>query len=241
MASMIDGRVHEVDGCTLRLDAGARWDFADQHAAAIAAHWERRRTANPALFNGRVLVCLSHSLASGQFSANLARTDFASFLYWRDHGEPDSSVRDVFGAALVHSSDQAFLLGRAGAHTINAGRYYLPAGFIDPSDIAADGSIDISSSIARELREEAGLGPPDVQQIAGYKLVFCAQMIAVVGQYKAAKTAAALSTDVSAFIARDPEPELDAVILAKSRADLAGLTLPDYMKVLSDHLFAPRA
>lgn len=240
MAIGTNGQVHDVEDCALRLLADARWDFADQQASAIADYWSRRRADNPALFNGAVMVCQRHALAGGCFTADLVRTDFASFLFWREHGHPDRSVRDVFGSALVRSRDGAILLGRAGAHTINAGRYYLPAGFIDQSDVRADGAIDIAGSIARELREEAGLGPPGVHRTPGFRIVFSGPMTAIVAPYEAALTATELRNDVLAHIASDPAPELDGVILARSSSDLAGLALTDYMQVLASHLFGPQ-
>ena len=87
------------------------------------------------------------------------RTDYATFLYWRDHRRDGSAVH-ITGSSLPVTADGALLAARMAAHTSNAGKLYFPAGSLDPADMAGD-RIDITANIRRELAEETGLAPPE--------------------------------------------------------------------------------
>ena len=132
---------------------------------AGAPRGDRRAFRRPgaeksALWNGRVLLGRNPVFEGERLSASYFETDFASFLAWRDWGFPDNSVFNGFGMGALLSSDGAFALGEMGQHTANAGRIYFPSGTPDLDDVR-DGAVDISGSVARELKEETGLAPAD--------------------------------------------------------------------------------
>ena len=166
-ASQAEGTVVFVQHCALELSRKP-WDFASDNATAIDDHWNRRRRSNPAFFNGVVHVLEAGTIVNGTFHATFKRTDFKSFLYWRETGYPDAAAHDAFGSALVVSREGHVVLGRQRAGNINAGIAYLPGGFIDQRDVANDGTIDIAASIRRELTEETGLTEPDVVEQSGF-------------------------------------------------------------------------
>ena len=62
------------------------WPFADQRRDEIAAHFDALRRANPALWNGRVLMLHQHAIGSPVFHGAYFETDFASMLAWRRVG-----------------------------------------------------------------------------------------------------------------------------------------------------------
>ena len=64
------------------------WPFADGNRAAIDAHFAAKQKANPALWNGRVLLAHEHGVTDGVCRGAFLETDFASFSAWRDWGRP---------------------------------------------------------------------------------------------------------------------------------------------------------
>lgn len=104
-------RTISIAKCVLGLSSEP-WDFSRQNAEAIDAHWERTQVERPKLFNGIVHVLGSWRVEGRTLSGTFLRTDFKSFLYWRETGFPDAGVKDAFGTSLVRSADGAVLLGR---------------------------------------------------------------------------------------------------------------------------------
>ena len=88
---------------------------------------------------------------------SLFKTRFSRFLVWRDLGWPDKSIYNCFSMPAVRARDGAYLLGEMGPSHSFAGQLYFPCGTPDPSDIVADGCVDLDGSLVRELAEETGL------------------------------------------------------------------------------------
>lgn len=156
--------VTEVSDVSIQV-ADAPWPFAEAHRAAIARHWQVRSVENPAMFNGRILILTDWALDTCAFRATAIEVDFADFLYWREHGRPDRTVRHVFGAAALMLSDGGLVTALASAGTINHGQLHFPGGFIDPDDVVATPEgrfIDVPAQIRREMREEVGLAGSDL-------------------------------------------------------------------------------
>jgi hypothetical protein len=80
-----EGTSLRVSRCELALSAEP-WRYAERHRDAIAAYRQRVSTERPKLFDGCVHVLTSYALGNGTLSGTFARTDFKSFLYWREHG-----------------------------------------------------------------------------------------------------------------------------------------------------------
>jgi 8-oxo-dGTP pyrophosphatase MutT (NUDIX family) len=146
----------------------APWPLAMNDHAAIGAHFDRRRSGNPAFFDGRVFVLRQLRREPDAVAGTFSLERFSAFLYWRDGAGTDSTVLDGFATAVVRSAEGHVLAGRAAPNTLNAGRVYLPGGFIDARDRRPDGTIDIDASVARELSEETGLAVADLTRMPGY-------------------------------------------------------------------------
>ena len=208
------------------------WPFALERAAEIEAHWLQRSAENPKFFNGRLRMLSSYALAGDTLTGECLETDFKQFLYWRETGEPDAGVTDVFASALIWSSDGYLLLGRQTPGNINAGLTYLPGGFIDPRDVGGDGQIDIAASSEREVAEETGLGPDVLTRQPGFLLGFCGNQLSIAVEYCCALTADATRERARAHLAQDRDPELADVVLVRQHSDLAGVAMPAYAQLL---------
>lgn len=228
--------VVEVETCRLRAGDG-RWRFSDENAARIDAHWARRSAESSCFFNGVIHLLEDGGIGPGGYEGRLLRTDFKSYLYWRDTGFPEAGVRDAFGSALIRSAEGHVVLGRQREGNINAGLTYLPGGFIDPRDIGGDGIVDIDGSVARELAEETGLAiGTHLLPETGYLLTFSGPLVSVACRFSSPLGSAALGRLVSDHIAADRDAELAAPVIVRRREDLAGLSMPSYAHVLLDHL-----
>jgi 8-oxo-dGTP pyrophosphatase MutT (NUDIX family) len=195
------------------------WAFAHERRAEIDANFESLRRLKPAVWNGRVLLLHQHVLANRVFRGAYLETDFASFAAWRRLGRPAAAVCDCFGAAAIVAADGAFLLGVMGPHTANAGRIYFPCGTPDPNDIV-DGQIDLEFSVRRELAEETGLDVAEFAAEPGWTTVFDVPLIAQIKVLHSRDSAEALRARVHGYLARERQPELSDLRIARGPADL---------------------
>lgn len=223
--------VHRIDFCDLRL-SGAAWAYAHSNREAIERGWQSALYKNPAYFNGVVHLIDRLERDAHGISAGLLRTDFKSYLHWREAGYPEAGVLDGFGSALLIASDGAIVLGRQRAGNVNGGLAYLPGGFIDADDVLAEGRIDIAASIAREVCEETGLTPADLIAKSGFLLTETGAHVSFAIAYDAPENAASLKARIERHIAADPGSELIEAVIVRGAADLTGLAMPRYARVL---------
>ena len=224
-------RVVRVSACRLK-DDPSPWLWPQSRAHHIEAHWARRTAENPAFFNGAIYILRDCHIAGGLFEASFVRTDFKSFLYWREQGYPDAGVKDGFGAALIRSREGHVLLGRQSAGHINSGLAYLPGGFIDARDVAADGSIDIEASVWRELGEETGLERSDLVREPGFFVTFAGSLVSIAVPFQSPLDSHALQHRILAHIASEPNPELSSTEVVRTRSGIAGLKIAPYAQIL---------
>ncbi len=195
------------------------WAFAHERRAEIDGYFQSLQRAKPAVWNGRVLLLHEHALADGVFRGAYLETDYASFAAWRHWGRPAAAVCDCFGAAAIAAADGAFLLGVMGQQTANAGRIYFPCGTPDPGDIV-DGQIDLDFSVRRELKEETGLDVAEFNPEPGWTTVFDLPLIAHIKVLRSRDSAEALRARVRGHLARERQPELAGLRIARGPADL---------------------
>ncbi len=234
---MIEPSTVRVDHCRLTVSERA-WAFATDQAAAIDAHWTARCRTNPGFFNGVVLVLRTGDIVDDAFVGSFYKTDFKSFLYWKDHGFPEAHAYDGFGSVILRSREGHVFLGRQTAGNINSGLVYLPGGFIDHCDIAADGTVDIGASIARELGEETGLLATELAGRPGFLITRCGSQVSFAREFRSALPAADLRQLILDRIAAQTNPELADIVIARHVADLAGADVPPYTKLAVTHILA---
>jgi 8-oxo-dGTP pyrophosphatase MutT (NUDIX family) len=203
------------------------WAFAESRADEIARHWAERKAVLPRMFDGRILLLGRHEFLAREDGATILRgayfeTDFKAFLAWRDFGFPDASVCNCFAMAALQSSDGAFLLGEMGAHTANAGMVYFASGTPDHNDIFGM-RVDLFASVRRELREETGVSPDEVAFAAGWTIVHAPPRIACMKITRIDTTAASVKARVDAFLAADPDPELQRMHIVRSAQDIEAI------------------
>ncbi len=189
-------------------DAG--WDFAAKYRAEIGRHWQLVAAEKPALWNGEVLLCTEAEVRDGVFIATLVKSDYASFIAWRDWGRPDQSVRNCFGVPAVFSNDGALLIGVMSGWTLNAGKAYPPSGTLEPKDIGSDGTVDVAGSMRGELLEETGL---DLAEARAGEIVaiFEGPRLALARRYDFALSFAQMQARFARHQALEETPELAAI------------------------------
>jgi 8-oxo-dGTP pyrophosphatase MutT (NUDIX family) len=210
------------------------WGFAEERSAMIERHWEKRWRANPALYDGLVLLACGVSRAIGEDGARILRmsffkTRFSRFLVWRDLGWPDKSIYNCFSMPAVCARDGAYLLGEMGPRHSFAGQLYFPCGTPDPSDIVAGGRVDLAGSLARELAEETGLDAAEARAAANWTVVFDRQNVACIKRLDFDAPSQALAAKVRAFLASESAPELADAHMISSSAALSDARLPAFM------------
>jgi 8-oxo-dGTP pyrophosphatase MutT (NUDIX family) len=218
---------------SLRLSVtNAPWPLAIENAAAISSHFAHRQAANPSFYDGRVFVLRDVWCEGTGMKASLSLERFSSFLYWRDGKARDDATLDGFGSALVQSAEGHVLAIKASPGTLNAGRVYLPGGFIDARDLRADGVIDIEASIARELAEETGLDALSLHRRPGYLVGRHGRHCCFCIAYRATLGSEELRRTMLAGAERDTEREIADVIIVRNTADLARHDVIDHARLL---------
>jgi 8-oxo-dGTP pyrophosphatase MutT (NUDIX family) len=224
-----------------RLDlrfASRVWRFAKERRGDIDRHFAALRSNKPQLWNGRVLVLEQFEISGAVFRGTYIETDFASLLAWRDWGFPDGAVRNCFAMGALQGADGAFVLGVMGSHTANAGKVYFFGGTPDPDDVVGE-TVDLVGSVERELTEETGILPSEVDAEPGWYAIFDGGRIAMIKVLRARRPAARLREEIRGFLVRDRQPELADVRLVRGRDDFDPM-MPPFVITFFEHVWQPR-
>jgi 8-oxo-dGTP pyrophosphatase MutT (NUDIX family) len=227
--------IHRVSALDLAVEPWD-WPFAQTRRAEIETHFERLRREKPAMWNGRVLLGRNPVFSENRFGSSYFKTDFASFLAWRDWGFPDPAVFNGFGMGALRCADGAFVLGVMGQHTSNAGRVYFPSGTPDLDDIR-DGALDIPGSVERELEEETGLAPGDYRSDADWHCISTGTAVAMIRILHVDMTGDALRRRIEGNLAAQRTPELSAIHLVRGTHDLNS-AMPRFVTAFLEKQFA---
>ena len=227
--------IHIVTELTSRL-VEEPWPFADQNAAAIKAYWEQATAANPAMFNGKILMMPGVTITGEKAETRHIIGDFATMLYYLrvDHG--DHSMSNGFALAPIISAEGHVLLGRMARHTANAGMVYAPGGTPDLSDVFGE-RVDLLHSVTRELEEETGLRASDVRFDSRWVLIELGIRLALMKMVHSPLTAESLRDTIMANLAREARPELDDIVILRSTADIDPQTMPPFQRAFLDWYF----
>jgi hypothetical protein len=216
--------------------AARPWAFAAERRSEIDAHFAMLRRSNAALWNGRVLMLRDFAIADGVFRGAAFEADYASFIAWQDWRFPDRGVYDCFAMGVIRSSDGGVVLGVMGPHTANAGQIYCPCGTPDPSDVAG-ASVDFEGSVRREVAEETGLDISEFVAAPGWHAVIGGNLIVQIKCLQARETSDDLIKLVRAHLARERQPELSDVRIARSAADFVP-AMPPFVTAFLCHLWS---
>ncbi|GJD36584.1 NUDIX hydrolase [Methylobacterium aerolatum] len=204
------------------------WPWARDNAAAIAANWERRRAARPAMFDGIVLLACACVVTNGHCRIDLFETSYSRFIAYRDGGVFDDAVANAFAAIVPWSADGAVLIGEMAAHTANAGQLYFPCGTPDRDDVRGTG-VDLAGSATREFTEETGLALPE-GAAQDWILLEGEGQLAFLRPVRFPGTADALLAQAEAHRRAEAEPELAGLHALRGPADGDPQRMPGFVR-----------
>lgn len=210
--------VYDIHRLEARVDP-APWGWAQENSTLIAAHWQKVGAGRTGFYDGRVLLRRARQRADDTLRLTYMEADFSAFMAARDLGWPGDGSGNAFAMAALETADGAFILGEMAGHTANAGRIYFPAGTPDRGDIVAGGLVDLAGSALRELEEETGLTPGDVE-VGGWTVVEYGWRIALMRAMRSSLPAEALCERIAAFLAQDARPELARMHIVRGPQDL---------------------
>lgn len=192
--------------------------FETAHRAAIEENWAREKAANPALFNGEVMLLSELRYRAAKLEGSCHMVRYATFLLWR-RSRPAGSAEHAYTHAMPVTSDNALILVRMAPHTANAGRVYFAAGSFEPQDFPA-GQADIDFNMMREVREETGIELEGLARDPHYHLRSTAGATVIFRRYFLGEPAEQVAARIRTFIATEEEPEIVEPVIVRSAAAL---------------------
>ncbi|WP_053997392.1 NUDIX hydrolase [Ahrensia marina] len=150
--------IHLITDCKLTVSREPL-PYEEAHKSLIDVFWEQAYALNPRLWNGTFYMFSDVRIENGCLYAQAHRTDFATFLYWRENGS-DGATRHMTATTFPALNDGSLLAVRMSQHTANAGRVYFPAGSFDQDDVI-ENQLDPIGSMKREMSEETGISVDD--------------------------------------------------------------------------------
>lgn len=212
-----------------------RWRYENDNCSKIEKYWKKAQDENPTLHNGEVYMLTEWDLAGAQLEGVVQPATFASFLYWRQCGYPETGARNCFGSSILQSRDGHLIFGRMAAHTSTAGLVYPVGGSFSEDDVR-EGMLHVESNIVRELLEETGLKPQDARREDGYICVEEGPRISLAARFLFDCTSSELRHRIQGHLDMSDEPELDDVVIFRRRAFARHHRMPDFARLLIDHL-----
>jgi 8-oxo-dGTP pyrophosphatase MutT (NUDIX family) len=228
-------RIVPVSTVDVRIDPGPH-PFSLEHADAIEANWQREKAANPALYDGEIVLLSSVAYSAGALVGRCHVVRYAALLHWR-RGRPQGAEHAFAHAALV-TSDGALLAIRMGRHTANPGRVYFAAGSFEPIDFPG-GRVDLHANMARELMEETGLDLGQAEPDPQHHLYSADRTTVIFRRYRLPETADALAERISRFVAAESDPEIEGPVVIRSASDDPEGLVPHMRAIVDWHFSDP--
>lgn len=218
-------RLKHIDARKIAYD----WAFAREQKEAIAAYWAMRLQSAPAMFDGQVLLQAEGQIIGDVFHASYFETAYSNMLAWLQMGASGKRPRNGFAMAALRAADGAFLLGKMGQNTANAGKVYFAAGTPDLGDVTPDGRVDLAGSVTRELIEETGLRLEELKVGDGWTAVFAEKRVAFMREVTVGMTSQDARTLILERMKTLHEEELSDIVIIRSMADCTGHNMPSFM------------
>lgn len=217
------------------------WEWAQTRAPKIGRFWKKLQGANPAVFNGPIhMLASDYEIRDEVLHGRCLRADFASLMYWREEGHPDSGVLNAFGSAVVRSTEGHILFGRMAAHTVNAGLVYPFGGSLDDNDVK-NGFMDVEGSILRELAEETGLKAEEGVRVPGLIAVREGPRLSLAAEFRFPDASSLLRERIEVFNETNEHAEHDSIIIFRRAGFLAHHRMPPYARTLVEYLMKAEA
>jgi hypothetical protein len=212
-----------------------RWRFESDNRPQIEKYWNKARDENPTLHNGEVYMLTQWSLNGDRLDGIVQPATYASFLYWRERGYPETGARNCFGSSILRTCEGHILFGRMAPHTATSGLVYPIGGSLGEEDVR-DGMLQIETNIERELFEETGLTPKDAMRQEGYICVEEGPRISLAALFVFDCTSSELRQRIQSHLDMCDDPELDEVVIFRRRAFVRHHRMPEFARLLVDHL-----
>jgi 8-oxo-dGTP pyrophosphatase MutT (NUDIX family) len=223
-----------VDAVDVRLDPGPH-PFERDNARAIAENWGREIAANPALFDGTVVLLSALSYRHNSLVGRCHAVRYSTFMLWRGNRQV-AGAEHAYAHAMLVAGDNALVAIRMASHTVNAGRVYFAAGSFEPADFR-DGLVDVDFNMIREVREETGLDLAGAARGRRYYALSTASGTVIFRRYRETASADEIAQRISAFVATETEPEIEGPVIIRDADNLPDGLMP-HMKPLIEWHFA---
>jgi 8-oxo-dGTP pyrophosphatase MutT (NUDIX family) len=229
-----DGVIVPLSGYDVVLKDGPHPIYLER-TAEIEANWLVEHAANPALFNGWMLMHSNvHIDSMGRMASEAHLSPYSTMLWWRK--QPDRPVAEhLFSMAIPVTRDGALLAVEMSAHTANPGRIYCAAGSLDQHDLV-DRRADLDANMAREVREETGLDLGEALEVSGYFGVRVNRATVVFRFFRLPHDAEASADLIFRHMEEDEEKEIARpVFIRDNRIDAQ--KFPTFMPPIIDMIF----
>ena len=231
-------RVFPVDDVDVRLlDEPSPFELENRDA--IARNWEAETAANPALFDGEVVLLSALAYTDGQLVGRCHAVRYSTFLYWRKNRAFISSEH-CFAHAMLVSADGALIAVRMGSHTVNAGRVYFAAGSFEPGDFRGE-QVDVHYNMTREVTEETGLDISAADCAPSYVAYSAQTGTAIFRRYNLPEKADDIAERIRAFVAAESDPEIVGPVIIRNAHDLPDGLMPHMRAIVDWHFGLARA
>ena len=204
------------------------------HGAEIRANWEAEVAANPALYDGRMVLQHRIEIALGSVRAVGHLVPFSTLLYWRK-AKPPGGAAHLFAVPALMSSDNALIAIRMGEHTANPGKVYSPGGSLEGEDIV-EGRCDPDRNMAREVVEETGIALSEAESVSGFHALHADGYVTLFRVYRFGQDAETLLARIAAHVAGEAEPEIAGAIAIRD-ADPVRYPYAHFMPAMLAWLF----
>ncbi len=123
----------------------------------IDAHWEGLISIGATLARGAVLHVETVVSDADELRLHLSVSDYAHYMYTiADNYSLEGTIKVIYTAALLRTSDGFFVFGQISSGTATPGRLQCAGGGIDLSDFE-NGIADLGGNVADEVAEEIGV------------------------------------------------------------------------------------
>jgi 8-oxo-dGTP pyrophosphatase MutT (NUDIX family) len=212
--------------------------FIAGNEAAISQNWEQAIAANPALFDGRMALLSGLWRDSGDLFGRCHIVPYSAFMYWRTLRPVDGIVH-AYAHAVMVSSDNALVLIKMGAKSVNAGLVYCAAGSFEPEDFR-DGKADIVANMRREVLEETGIDIAGWTHEQSYQILSKVTGTVLFRRYFSELTADELAERIRAHVASESDPEIDGPVIVRSAQGKPDRLAAQMPALIDWHFATPR-
>jgi 8-oxo-dGTP pyrophosphatase MutT (NUDIX family) len=229
-------QIFPVDEAVVRLEE-RRHPYEVANTGSIAANWLSEKAANPALFDGQVVLLSQMTYAERRIEARCHAIRYSTFLHWRRE-RPVASAEHVYAHAIPVTADNALIAARMRRHTANPGWVYFAAGSFEPGDFSG-GIADIDFNMIREVREETGLDLGPMPRDAGYHALSAATGTVIVRRFYLDADAEDVAANIRRFVAAQADPEIEGPVVIRGSHDLTADLAPHMPPLIEWHFSDP--